>query len=381
MSNDAYSTLKATRHLDIIQSVREGRPVRPAHVQIIISDTCNQSCLFCAYRDPQYSSSQMFYEIKPQGAALRRDGEHPERNYNPNRVIPTEKVIEILNDCKAMGVSGVQFTGGGEPTVHPNFLDIVGRAQDHGLATSLVSNGVNIGKRGLPWTRVLAGMSWVRISIDAGSMETYCKIRNVPDWHWNAAWDAVKLLREASDRRGGKLVVGVGFVVTPENWTEVRPFVRDAKLAGAHNVRISAQFSTKGDRLFDGIYADASEICRQVAEGDSDAGFQVYNRFGEKIDDLHQAAPDYQRCGYQEFTTYIGGDLNVYRCCVTSYNKTGLIGSLKDRSFQDLWMSQARADEMKKFDARGCERCQFNQINRVLNYMISDEDQLHEEFV
>jgi hypothetical protein len=34
----AYSPLKAVRHLDIVQAAREGKPARPAHVQIILSD-------------------------------------------------------------------------------------------------------------------------------------------------------------------------------------------------------------------------------------------------------------------------------------------------------------------------------------------------------
>ena len=49
MSSDAYSPLKALRHLDIIQAVKQGKPARPAHVQLILSDLCNQACNFCSY--------------------------------------------------------------------------------------------------------------------------------------------------------------------------------------------------------------------------------------------------------------------------------------------------------------------------------------------
>ena len=190
---DAYSPLKALRHLDVVQAVRDRRPARPVHVQIILSDLCNQACDFCAYRDPAYSSSQLFYEIKPRGPGLRRDGDHPERNYNPARMIPHAKAIEILDDCVLMGVEGIQFTGGGEPTVHPGFDGVAAHAHARGLAFSLVTNGVNVVKR--DWVEIVARAAWVRISIDAGSAETYARMRHAPAEHFAAAWAAAKAAR------------------------------------------------------------------------------------------------------------------------------------------------------------------------------------------
>ena len=71
----------------------------------------------------------------------------------------------------------------------------------------------------------------------------------------------------------------------------------------------------------------------------------------------------------------------MYRCCVLSYNERGLVGSLKGRSFADLWLSQDRMNAMMAFDARGCDRCQFNGINRVLDYAMGPGQRQHSEFV
>lgn len=371
--SDAYSPYKALRHLDVIQGVREGRPVRPVHVQIILSDLCQQACGFCAFRDPSYTSSQMFYEIKPSGSGLRRDKENPERNYNPGRMIPWDKVVEILDDCKAMGVSGIQLTGGGEPTLHPQWSAAVDYAVASGMRASMVTNGVVIGKRGGPAFDVASQLDWMRISIDAARPETYCGIRNVPEWHYESAWSAVRGM-------AGRTVLGVGFVVTEQNWREIYDFAKMAKEAGASNVRLGAQFSTEEERRFAGFYDEASALAKKAEELTGD-GFEVVNRFGEKILDLKQRRPEYGLCGYQHETVFIGGDQNVYRCCVTAYNKQGLVGSIKDRSFRDLWMSQERADEMRLFDARSCERCQFNAQNRLLAYAMAEDEPLHSAFV
>ena len=373
MSADAYSPLKITRHLDILGGVRAGAPTRPAHVQIILSDLCNQACHFCAYRDPEYTSAQLFYEIDTNSArGLRRDAAHPERNYNPNRMIPYDKVLEILGDCDTMGVSGIQFTGGGEPTVHPSFLDVVRNTAAYKLPYALVTNGVLIGARG--WAEHLGDAAWVRVSLDAGRPGTYAAIRNVPERHFA---DAVFAIRELAKTR---TLVGVGFVVTPENWREVLQATWIARDAGADNIRISAQFSAQNEALFNDFHGECADLCANAETLSTDT-FHVYNRFSQKMDDLRQQRPEYSWCGYQQATTYIGADLNVYRCCVLSYNERGLVGSLKGRSFADLWLSQDRMNAMMAFDARGCDRCQFNGINRVLDYAMGPGQRQHSEFV
>ena len=368
--NEAYSPYKALRHLDVIHAVRACAPARPVHVQVILSDLCNQACSFCAYRDPDYTSSQLFRVLEPGTKGLRKAGLE-EFNFNPNRMIPYEKVIEILDDCREMGTEAIQFTGGGEPTVHPRFEEIIEATIARGLKFSLVTNGVNVAKKG--YAKLLGAASWVRVSLDAGKPDTYARVRNVPESQFDDALSSIAQLRDA-----GCETVGVGFVVTPDNWSEVAIATRAAFVMGAHNIRISAQFSTTGQALFAGFLDECAALCRE-AEEQSDDYFVVFNRFEQTVANL--AAPDYDRCGYQQFTTYIGADLNVYRCCVLAYNEAGIVGSLKERRFRDLWMSQARADAMGSFEARGCERCQFNGINRVLDYAIRPDEPMHKEFV
>lgn len=293
----------------------------------------------CAYRDPTYTSSQLF---------------HVEGNYNPNRMLPYDKVVEILNDCVEIGVKAVQFTGGGEPTVHPRFQDIVYLASNLGLKWSLVTNGV-MNKHDYE------GATWMRVSLDAGTEATYQEIRRCPKGHFDRALKTIE-----------KTHCGVGFVVTPENWHEVLIATQLAKEHGASNIRISAQFSADNEKLFNGFASRAAELCKK-AEELTDETFTVHNRFSEKISDLVQANPDYSICGYQYFTTYIGADENLYRCCVYAYNPHGLIGSIKGRRFKNVWKELALPD-FRQFDAHDCQRCQFNKINKNILEVVTPDD-------
>jgi radical SAM protein with 4Fe4S-binding SPASM domain len=348
---DSYSYLKALRHPDVLDGIRENRPTRLPHVEIILADLCQQACNFCAYRLPGYTSNQLFDE---------------------KRMMPLYKAIEILEDCAAIGVEAVQFTGGGEPTIYPHFALVLEKTIALGLKFSLVSNGVRITPE---LAELIAKASWVRISLDSATEENYVSIRHVHRSHWVKAQNAVRLLKAA-----GCPVLGVGFVITPENWQDVYNAAKLASDLGADNFRISAMFSQQDEKLFTLFHAEAAELCRQAASL-STPSFTVYNRFADRIEDLTKKNPEDQLCGYQFFTTYIGADLNVYRCCGYAYNERGLMGSLKEQSFRDFWLAQARFDEQKAFDARGCERCQFRKINSALAYVLDPNPRLHEEFV
>lgn len=292
-------------------------------------------------------------------------------------MMPLEKALEIVNDCGDMGVQAVQFTGGGEPTLHKGFEQVVRRVLDRGMEFALVSNGVRITPE---LAKLIVRASWVRISLDAATEETYTAVRRVHKSHWQKALAAVGNLRAARDAQKTDCVIGVGFVVTPDNWHEVRQAAMLAEDLGADNIRISAQFSNEDERLFASFHSDAATMCK-AAEELSDEHFTVYNRFGDRLEDLRLKQPEDKLCGYQFFTTYIGADLQVYRCCGYAYNDRGHIGDLRNQSFKDFWLSQARLDDQLNFDARGCERCQFRRINSALAYALQPSPQLHEAFV
>lgn len=360
-----YSSLKIIHHPEKLSQLRNGFHPVPAQVQLIISDLCNQDCSFCAYRMSGYTSNQLFTLNAPLAA---------KGHNNPVRMIPYEKVVEILDSCVALGVGAIQLTGGGEPSVHPEFPQILRDINDRGLDLALVTNGLKITEDVFD---ELKKAKWVRFSIDAGSAETYSAVRNVSKDQYKRVWDNIHkfcLLDKET-------TVGIGYVVTVDNWSEIDSCCNKAFEVGADNVRISAVFQNEGEAYFSGIYKDILEtIATCERKYHTSNLFKVINRFTDRVEDLVQKSPDYELCGYQHFCTYIGGDLSVYRCCNTAYNNQGLVGSIKDQSFEDFWHSIEKRDKYEEFNAKTCERCQFNQINKTILYTL-EEDPVHVNFV
>lgn len=354
-----YSPFKAAYHTDRIEALRRGEQPNPVHLHFVVSDYCNHDCPWCAYRVSGYSSNEMFAV----------DG-----NHNPQRFLPAAKIREVLDDCKDMGVRGIEWTGGGEPTIHPQFRESYQHGLDLGLACALVTNGTTLHN----FLDLAVRSAWLRVSVDAGSAETYAAVRRVRPALFARPWEAVRAL---ADMRAVPHApeLGVGFVVLRENWREVVRTCELARDAGADNVRINALYSNQGLSYYDGILDEIVAACAETAALSTPA-FRVFNEFGPKLADL-LAAPEYARCGIMQFSTYIGADQNVYTCCVYAYNRRGLIGSIADQRFRDLWASQAKRAMFAGFDARGCSHCYFNPRNRFINYLTAPSRPPHVEFV
>lgn len=343
---------------------REGKlPDAPKQVQLILSDLCNQDCHFCAYRMSGYTSNELFAgesELAAYG------------HNNPKRWIPTDRALAFVDEIAAAGSLAIQFTGGGEPTVHPEHEAVFERALGYGLRCALVSNGMKWSSKLI--SEILPRFDWVRVSVDAGDAQAYSTIRRVPANQWEKVWGHVTALSEAIKRTGSQTALGIGFVVTPQSFEGIPLFATEASKRGAHNIRFSAMFSPDDETPFLNIYNRVRTLINMTRQAHPE--LVVHDNFGSRFEDLKQHRPDYGFCSYQYYTAYIGGDMKAYRCCVLAYNKRGLVkgGDLTKRSFKEFWDSQERKDDLAALDPRGCERCQFNSKNRQLLYVMGNTE-------
>lgn len=358
----AYSNIKALWHLDRLAALRSGGLIVPAQIQLILSDLCDQSCHFCNYRMPTGTSIEQF--------------RGPQGQVNPNRKIPTAKAFEILDDAAASGVKAIQFTGGGEPLVHPDFLAIASHALSLGLECALVSNLWHL-KDG--WRDILPWFAWIRASVDAGRAATYAAIRQTPEAAYATVIANITSLAQQIAWKGTPTLLGVGFVITPENWQEIPEAIQTLSRTGATYVRLSAMFSTEGTSPYADIHEAILAKIAQAKAHETDS-FKIVNLYSDRISDLTLQAPDYGFCGYQQFNVYIGGNLKVYRCCTTSYTRHGEVGDLTKMRFADWLASPERASRVKGFDARSCNLCQFNEKNRAIDAIVHAAVPTHVNF-
>lgn len=348
-----YSPLKIFRHRAYLDLMAHGQHLPPIHTQIIPTNRCNQNCRACAYRLPGYTSAELF---------------------NPRDEIPSERLLELASDCYAMGVKAIEVTGGGEPTLHPAFDALCGLILfDYGIDLGVVSNGTNWRQERV---NLVANAHWVRISIDAGTPETYASYRHSSPTMFHEVRGTVRKLAAAKRKH---TILGVGFVVTADNWREILLATQNAKEDGADNIRISAAFQPQGTGYFATFGDQAEDLCLE-AKGLEDKRFKVFNNFSDRLSDLAIGHPKDPDCGFQRVSTYIGADLNVYRCCVLAYSTRGILGSLRDQRYSAMWFSEETMKKFREFDARQCPRCMFTGKNDAIRYATC-LDPMHVNFI
>lgn len=340
--NNPLATDKAAHFPERLLALREGRQIAPAQVLLSISDLCNHHCDWCFFRDSELPTSEMFPMVKGQP--------------NPDRRMELSKITQILDNLEYAWVKAVEFTGGGEPTIHPHFADAVYFAVKRGLAVGLVTNGCRLDAlKAAP----LARATWVRVSIDAGTPATYSKLRGVSPDNFEKAWESVRWLASLNGP-----TVGVSFIVQKENWDgQPQECARLAREAGADYIRFAPLISAEGEAYY-GNWGESAEYCCSVAESLATDKFAVHNQFSRR---KTMYRPTEKKCGYQHFAPFIGADLNVYRCCNTAYTPQGLLGSIRDRTFGELWFAPETLAKMLSLDATTCPFCIFTEKNAVIN--------------
>lgn len=342
---EEYSPYKIVHHQDKLQQMREGKQLVPLQVQIVPTNKCLHNCSFCSYRMEGYPSNKTF---------------------TANDELKYEDIVNCLDDFVDMGIKAVHYTGGGEPLMHPHILSILRDTLERGLDLALVTNGELISEIE---SKTLADSLWVRVSIDSINPDTFSKIRRIDKRRLRKVLEGVELLVKHRQQN----TIGIGFVISKENYKEVVEAAQRYKQMGVNNFRISASFQVQGIEYFKDFREEAHSLCKE-AESLSDESFQVFNLFDDRIEDLFHGSQNYVFCPFKELSTYIGADSNVYTCCTLAYNNRGLIGSIKEKSFKELWDGEAKRDLFKRHSPLvDCQNpCLYESKNNFINYCLNE---------
>jgi len=344
-----YSKLKIFRHPEKLRSLERGLVTSPIHVRVKPTNRCNHNCAYCSY---QNSYGQL-------GKDMSRQDE-----------IPIEKMREIINDCAAMKVKAITFSGGGEPLLYKGLREILHQANNNDISTSILTNGVFL--TGNLRAAALHCCSWIRISMDGWDRDSYAAYRSCnPD-------DFDKLIANLKElaQDKGKCVIGVNIIVDDENAAHLYELVSMVHDLGIKSIKISPCIVSNDAKKNNDLHFAIRPIVLQQLEKIVDAGIGVYNSYHAQLDGFKK---EYSWCPYIQILPIIGADQNVYACHDKAYNKdTGMLGSIKDRSFREFWFD---GDE-KFMKINPSKHCSHHCITHNTNKMLFEYfDTYHREFV
>jgi len=141
--------------------LRAGAEEFPLMIVLSIIYPCNLGCPNCPYTDGNSDIRRFYHD---------RGGD----------LFPVGLWNKIAEECGQYG-AWMRCTGGGEPILHPQMIDMIEYAKRRGARVWLNTNGSMFGPT--PKLRqkleriIVAGIDLIEFSMDAGDAETYAKVR------------------------------------------------------------------------------------------------------------------------------------------------------------------------------------------------------------
>lgn len=301
---------------------------------------CNQDCLWCEY-----------------GA----------ENTEHHSIMSNQDFRKLIVDLDELGVTGVEFCGGGEPTLHPILPEIIRDMRERNMSVGILTNGTKLYGE---LAEVLAEHgSYVRIGFDGATKETFHRVKRPrsPEAGYDAVCQNMRNLVSMRDELKSKCRISMKVVVDQNNMHEVAQCAELAVELSADSVQFKAA------RLCDSEL-DAQQtldVNRVIEQTKIDyAGKVVVIGGMEKIDTATQ-------CWLTPLQLVVDTLGEVYLCCYYRHRKENhSIGNCFSDPLDELWYSQKHWDSIDGIKPHECNNldCRFVKYNDIMNELLVKRD-------
>lgn len=301
---------------------------------------CNQNCTWCEYN--------------------AENAEH-------HNIMPKDQFRRLIADLVDLGVKGIEFCGGGEPTLHPILPEIIRDLHRRGIGIGLLTNGTKLYGE---LAEVLVDFgSYVRIGFDGATEETVHRVKRPrsPEARFDAVCRNLKTMVEMRDARKTKCRISMKVVVDRENYHEVEQCVHLAIELKADSVQFKAA------RLCDteldaGQTAEVNAIIERCK--DRYAGQIIVIGGVEKINMK-------THCWLTPLQLVVDSLGDVYLCCYYRHRKDKhTIGNCFQKPLRELWYAEEHWRKIDGIQPHECNNldCRFVRYNEIMDQLMVHND-------
>lgn len=247
--------------------------------------------------------------------------------------------------CLNEPLENIRFSGG-EPTLHPNILDVVRYAKERGITRiALSTNGSN--KMELYEELVKAGVNDFSISLDACCADDGDKMAGGIKGSWDIVINTIRELSKLT-------YVTVGVVLTPENIDKTIDTIRFAHGLGVADIRIisAAQYNEPIPRL--------NEVEAEIVDAHPILKYRI-KHFAEGKNVRGMVETDSAKCGLVLDDSVIAGDFH-FPCVIYMREKGEPVG---------LVTNNMRAERKAWYENHDCFKddiCRKNCLDVCIDY-------------
>ncbi len=331
---------KLIYHIERVYKWWKGEDIYPIYIEAAPAGGCNQRCIFCG---------------------LDYTGHRPS-------FIDFRCWERFTQEAKEKGVKSILLSGEGEPLLNKDIDKFVESAYQNGLDVAIATNGVlftsPLCEKCLPY------LTWLRISLDAGSPDVYSLVHRVDKKEFNTVVHNVATAVKYKRANNYQVTIGIQFLLLKENYEDVEKATVLAKEIGVDYFSVKPYSKHPLSINNAGTEIDYSKwigLEEKLVKYNSSL-FKVIFRKNAMMRRLREKP--YQRCLGLPFWAYINSYGEVYPCSTFLGLKEYCMGNIHQESFSQIWEGEKRKRIMKRIaemDARKCrELCRLDEINAYL---------------
>lgn len=315
----------------------------PIYAEFSPSGACNHRCTFCGLDFVGYQPRFLDYQM------LR----------------------ERLAEMGRLGLKSVMHGGEGEPLLHRQIAEIIECGKENGIDQAITTNAVlltpELARRILPRTE------WIKISINAGTPQTYEAIHRGRPQDFRLVLDNIAEAVRIKHALGTACTIGLQMILLPENRAEAVTLARHARDIGADYLVIKpySQHISSETRAYESVtYAQDVALGEELAAFNS-AEFSVIFR-AETMQNWDKKKISYKRCLALPFWTYVDAGGDVWGCSIFLGDERFCYGNLNENTFEEIWHSQRRREHLammrEHWDMNACRiNCRMDKVNCYLD--------------
>lgn len=321
---DIYTSTgkKYARHPEMFNALRNGIG-RPESLQVSLTNKCNLSCIFCSVAERELKQQWDYYDL-----------------------------CKSIQKFMIVGIKTVEFSGGGEPTLHPEFNAITHFAKGLGLRLGLITNGLRLKYIS---EHVLKCYDWIRISM--------------------VALDYQETI-ELPDKFPENVTIGMSYVVGQKEYQGKRTYWKSDLEQLMKIKKYAEKYNVKFIRIVPECFSDENEM-NQIHE--------CYQNLCDTLGQPFMFQPKRQKqaehCWMDSLKPWLHVDGYVYPCNSISLNTDA------NRDFAPQYRLCHWTEIESYYNNRGnqsldvsrCDRCTFFSNNKIISELLKPMEM--EEFV
>lgn len=333
---------KLIYHVERVNAWLKDESIYPIYVEISTSGACNHRCTYCALD---------FMGYQP-------------------RFLDKDMLKERLFEMGALGVKSIMYAGEGEPLLHKDIAFLIENTKNSGIDIAITTNGVLLVEK--LSENILANLTWVKVSINAATKETYSKIHRTSPDDFDKVIKNMSFASKVRKNNDYKCTLGMQIILLPENYKEITLLAEKAKSIGMDYLVVKpySQHPLSKTRMYKDIrYSNYLNLAEKLTKF-NDKNFNVIFRM-HAMKKWDEARRNYKHCLALPFWAHVDASGDVWACSIYLTKDKFRLGNIYKNTFQEIWQSEKRTRlvqwAQEKLDTHKCRvNCRMDEINRYL---------------